>query len=187
MRPSQNLPLPPRIYPIFQQRYVTLPESTPPFQNIPPPPQNIPLLSTTIILCDAPIIYPSPLPPEYTPLFNNYYIMRRSWNPLLPPRIYPSSSNYVRDFQNLPFLREYTPLFYDNCMQHSQNLPLPPRIYPSPLFYNYMLYYKNIPSVTEYAPFFRTTCMWERIYHSLPELKNNLGGRGIFWEGLIIF
>ena len=36
MRPSQNLPLLPRIYPTFQQLYATLPESTPSSQNIPP-------------------------------------------------------------------------------------------------------------------------------------------------------
>ena len=37
MRPSQNLPLPPRIYPPFQQlyEYAMLQESTPPTQNIP--------------------------------------------------------------------------------------------------------------------------------------------------------
>ena len=36
MRCSQNLPLPPRIYPPpYQQLYMTLPESTPPSQNIP--------------------------------------------------------------------------------------------------------------------------------------------------------
>ena len=61
MRPFQNPPLFPRIYPPFQQLYVTLPESTPPSQNIPP-------FSTTI--CDPPRIYPSLS--EYTHLFNNY-------------------------------------------------------------------------------------------------------------------
>ena len=57
MRPSQNLPQPPRIYPPFQQLlyYATLPESTPPSQNLSP-------FSTT--LCDAPRIYTSF--PEYT-------------------------------------------------------------------------------------------------------------------------
>ena len=69
MRPSKNLPLPPKIYPPYQQLlyFATLPESTPPSQNLPP-------FSTTIILCDPPIIYPGSLP-EYTPLFNNYNIM----------------------------------------------------------------------------------------------------------------
>ena len=38
MRSSQNLPLPPIIYPHFQQLfyYATLPKSIPPFQNVPP-------------------------------------------------------------------------------------------------------------------------------------------------------
>ena len=49
MRPSQNIPLSPRIYPHFQQLYATLRESTSPSQNIPP-------FSTTI--CDPPRIYP---------------------------------------------------------------------------------------------------------------------------------
>ena len=78
VRPSQNLPLPPRIYPPFQQLYATLPESTPPFQNISPfqqmyvrPSQNL------------------PLPPRIYPLFNNYNIMRPSQDLLLLPRIHP--------------------------------------------------------------------------------------------------
>ena len=122
MRPSQNLPLPPRLYPPFQQLYVTLPESTSHSQNIPSvstticdpprihPSQNIPPpFSTTIILCDPPRIYPSPpqnIPP---PPFKLIYMCN-------PPRIYPS-------------LPEYTPLF-NKYMRLSQNLPLPPRIYP---------------------------------------------------------
>ena len=103
MRPSQNLPLPPRIYPPFQQLYATLPESTPPSQNIPhfqcqlyatlpqstPPSQNIPPFSTTI--CDPPRIYSSL--PEYTPIFNNYKIMRPSQNLPLPPIIFFSSGS----------------------------------------------------------------------------------------------
>ena len=35
VRSSQNIPLPTRIYPFFQQLYATLPEFTPPSQNIP--------------------------------------------------------------------------------------------------------------------------------------------------------
>ena len=39
MRRSQNLPLPPRIYPLFNKfKCATLPESTPPSQNITPTP-----------------------------------------------------------------------------------------------------------------------------------------------------
>ena len=117
MRPSQNLPLPPRIYPFFNNAMrcsqnlplfpkiytlfnkctcATLSESSPPSQNIPP-------FLTTI--CDPPRIYPSL--PKYTPLFHNY--MRPSQNLPLPPRIYPLFHKYI-------------------IMQHSQNLTLPPRI-----------------------------------------------------------
>ena len=101
VRPSQNLPLPPRIYPPpLQQMYMcnplriypnlpeytllfnkficaTLPESTPPSQNLHPPCQSI-------YMCDPPKIYPSL--PEYTPLFNNYNIMRPSHNLPRPHR-----------------------------------------------------------------------------------------------------
>ena len=59
MRPSQNIPLPPRIYPPFQHLHATLSESTHPSQNIPPP-----FLAT---ICDPPRIYPSL--PEYPPPF----------------------------------------------------------------------------------------------------------------------
>ena len=125
MRPSQNILLPPRIYPPFQPLYATLPESTPPSQNIGPtllfnncrrPSQNLPL---------PPRIYPSfqqlyaTLPestppsqniphfqcqlyatlPEYTPLFNNY--MRPSQNLLIPPRIYPHFQQ-LQDYATLP-------------------------------------------------------------------------------------
>ena len=79
MRPSQNLPLSPRIYLPFQQLDATLSESTPPSQNIPP--------SFSRTICGTPRIYPSL--PEYTPFFNNYKIMRPSKNLSLPPRIYP--------------------------------------------------------------------------------------------------
>ena len=67
--PSQNLP------PLFNKFIcATFPESIPPSQDTPP-------FSTTI--CDPPRIYPSL--PEYTPVFNNYNIMRNSQNlPSLP-------------------------------------------------------------------------------------------------------
>ena len=52
MRPSQNLPLPPKICPLFNQFIcATIPESTPPSQNIPPFQQ--------MYMCDPPRIYPS--------------------------------------------------------------------------------------------------------------------------------
>ena len=136
MRPSQNLPLPPRLYPPFHQLYATLPESTPPSYNITPPPfnnymrpsHNLPLSPRIyppfqqIHMCDPLRIYPSL--PDYTLLFKNY--MRPSQNLPLPPRIYPPP------FQQLyAILPESTPL--------SQNIPPfsttiifcdPPRIYP---------------------------------------------------------
>ena len=77
---------------------IWLPEST-------PPSQNTPLFSTTI--CDPPRIYPSL--PEYTPLFNNYNIMRPSQNLPLPPRIYP------------PFQQLYATL--PESTPPSQNIP----------------------------------------------------------------
>ena len=137
MRPSQNLPLFPRIYSPFQQIYSTLPESTPPCQNIPP---FLP------IICDPHRTYP---PPRIYPLFNNY--VRPSHNlPSLTEYSLPLFNNYMRPSQNLPppsrvyplliticdtpriypYISEYTPLF-NNYMRPSQNLPLPPRIYPS--------------------------------------------------------
>ena len=147
VRPSQNLPLPPRIYPLFQQLCETLPESTPPSQNIPP-------FSTTI--CDPPRIYSSLL--KYTTVFNNY--MRCD-----PPRIHPSLSEYTPLFnqficanlpestppsQNIPPFQELYPTLPESTPP-SQNL-LPPfktvcdphRIYPSlleytPLFNNYKI------------------------------------------------
>ena len=131
MRCSQNVPLPPRIYPPpFQQLYMTLPESTLPFQNIPtfqqqyatlpestPPSQNIPPFNKCI-LCATLQEYTSfslNIPP---PLFNNY--MRPSQNIPFPLRIYPpfSTNVYVQPSQNIPLppsLPEYTPLFNNQC------------------------------------------------------------------------
>ena len=109
----------PRIYPflpeytpppLFQQLYMTLPESTTPSQNMPP-------FSTTRSLCDAPRVYPSlhpsknilppppmqhsqksPLPPRIPPVFRQLYAP-------FPLRIYPSSpfNNYMRYSKNIPF------------------------------------------------------------------------------------
>ena len=146
---------PPRIYPFF-------PEYTPVFNNLPiPPSQDIPPFSTTT--CDTPRIYP--YLPEYTALFNNYMynIMRRSQNLPVSPKIYPS-------FQQLyATLLESTP--------PSRNIPPPPL--STTICYIPRIY----SSVTEYAPFSRTTCICERIFYSLPALKNILGGRGRSWEG----
>ena len=139
MRPSQKLPLPPRIYSPPFNNYMR------PSQNLPLPPWNIPPFSTTTILCDPPRIYPSL--PEYTPLFNNYNIMRRSQNLPLLPRIYPTFQQmHMCDPPRLypPFQQLYATLpgstpssqniifpFLTNLyVRPSQNLPLPPRIYP---------------------------------------------------------
>ena len=117
VRHSQNLPLPPRIYPLFQQLYATLSESTPPFQNIPPfstnlylrPSKNLPLLPRIypffqqIYICDPPRIYPSL--PEYTPTpFQQIAFCD-------PPRIYASLPEYTPLFNKFIFatLPEYTP------------------------------------------------------------------------------
>ena len=77
MRPSQNPPLPPRMYPSVQHLDATPPptQSTlrprinPFFNNYVRPSQNL------------------PLPPEIYPFFNNY--VQPSQNLTLPPRIYP--------------------------------------------------------------------------------------------------
>ena len=154
MRPSQNLPFPPRIYP-FEQLYATLPGSTLPSQNIPPFEQ----------LCAT--IQDLPLPPRIPPLSTNLYV-RPSQNLPFPLRIYPPLNNCMRPSQNLPLppriypllhkficatlpestppshnkpplsttsriypsLPEYTPFSTNLYVRPSQNLPLPPKIYP---------------------------------------------------------
>ena len=135
---------------------MTLPESTPSFQNIPPPPRStakcnslriypsfqefiLPFLTT---IWDTTIIYFCL--PEYTPalykvtlpesppppLVHNY--MRRSQNPSHPPSIYSA-------------LPEYTPVVYKvtlpECTPSVQNLPPP----PPALVYNYMRHFQNLP------------------------------------------
>ena len=163
VRPSQNLPLPPRIYPLFNKCrpiYVTLPESTSPSQNIPPfspticdplriyPSQNIPPFSTNVYVRPSQNI---PLPLKIYPLFNHY--VRPSHNLPLPRRIYSSlfnNYNIMRPFQNRPLPPEYTPPFSANII-----LCDPPRIYPS------------LPEYT--SPFLTTICDPPRIYPSLSE------------------
>ena len=150
---------------------MTLPEYTPPYQNTPP-------FSTT--KCDPPRIYPPPLP-EYTPLFNNYIIMRHSQNRSLPEYT-PSLSTTICDtLRNYPSLREYPPPpFVRQLYAPSVSEYISPHL--STIICDIPRIY---PSVTEYAPFSRRFCYYERIYHLLPELKNILGGRGRFWEGRI--
>ena len=69
MRPSQILPLSPKIYPPFPQLCATLPESTPPSQSIP-------------LFSHLHGTLPESTPPPF------HYYMRRSQNLPLPPRIY---------------------------------------------------------------------------------------------------
>ena len=108
---SQNLPLPPRINPPFQQLYATLPEPTPPSQNIPPFQQ----LCATL--------------PESTPPFQNIPPFQQSYATLpesTPPtwNIPPFSTPICHPLRIYPPpLPEYTPPF-DNYMQHSKNLPV---------------------------------------------------------------
>ena len=95
---SQNLPSLPEYTPLFNQFIcVTLPESTPPSQNIPPFQQ--------MYICDPPRIYLSV--PEYTPFFTNY--MRPSQNlplpeytPLFNKCICATLPQYTPPSQNIP-------------------------------------------------------------------------------------
>ena len=164
MRPSQNLPLPSRIYPPFQQ----------------------------IAMCDPPRIYPTL--PEYTPppLFNEL-IFATLPESTHPPRIYPLFNKCIcathpastPPFQNLPHfsttmcdppgiypcLPECTPLLTTKC-----DLP---RIHPSLLEYtptffnNYIII--TLPESTlpsqNISPFLTIilSCDAPRIYPSLPE------------------
>ena len=170
---SQNLTLPPRIYPLFVICFckcLRIPEYTPPSQNIPPPfsnymrpSQNLPLTPRIYPLFNKCICATS----QNIPHFNNY--MRPSQNLLLPLRIYPP-------FQQLyATLSEFTP--------HSQNTPpfstnvyvRPPRIYSSLLEYtplcNKCIYmcdppriYPSLPPSQNTPPFSTTICDPPRIY-----------------------
>ena len=76
MRPSQNLPLPPRIHPLFNKCIcATLPESTPHSQNIPPFQQMYNYVRRSQNL---------PLSPKYNPLQQLYAVL---------PESTPSSQN----------------------------------------------------------------------------------------------
>ena len=112
VRPSQNLPLPLRIYPPFQHLYATLPEST---------------------------------PPSHTPLLNRYIIMRRSQSQPLPPRIRPLSATTcdttLPTIKYPPFLTtvlyatlpESTPLSEYTLPPSFTTICDVPRIYPQSL------------------------------------------------------
>ena len=141
MRPSQNLILPPRIHSPFQQ-----------------------LLYACI--CDPPKFYSSL--PEYTPLFNNYYMYV---NATLPKSTPPSqnnllSNNHKRPYQNL-FLpsRINSPFQQLLYMRPSHKLPLLPRIHPPP----FQQLYTTLPGSTPTSqniplPFSTTICNTTRIY-----------------------
>ena len=163
----------PRIYPYLPEYThlfnkcicATLPESTPPSQNIPPPffnnymqpsqnlllpPRIYPPFLTTIILCDPPRIYPSLS--KFTPLFNKFiFATLPEYTP--PSQNTPPFNNYMRPSQILP-----PPPPPQNIppLVNNYNIMRPPRIYPSS---------QNIP------PFSTTIilCDRPRIYPSLPE------------------
>ena len=111
--------LPPRIHPPFQQLNATFPESTP--------------LSTAIILCDAPRIYPSL--PEYTSPFQQLFITLSESTP-------PS--------QNIPTFQQ---LYYYTTLPESIPPSISPRIYPPPLSTTICDTHRNYPSLREYPPF----------------------------------
>ena len=151
--------------------------------------QNLSLLpkciyppSTTI--CSTPSIYPSL--PEYNPFSTTMLLC-------YAPRIYPSLPGiypppplqqlYATLSKTTPFLREYT-LFFDNYITPS---PLPLRISLLPFLQQYTIFQEYTPQSLNMATFLvTTTCICQRIDHSLPVLRNILGGRERFWEGCII-
>ena len=112
MRPSQNIPLPPRTYLIFHY-YMR------PSKNLPLPPRIYPLLSIYIRPSRN---LPPPLPRSTLPPFRDYVRCLRkpestSSSPNLPllPRIYPLFHNYIRHSHNPPSLPEYTPFYTTIC------------------------------------------------------------------------
>ena len=160
----QNLPLPSRIYPPFQQLYASLPEYTPRSQNIPPFSKKLYMRPSQHL----------PLPPRMYPPFPQLYATL--------PECTPPSQNIYPSFQQLyatlkkidPSLPEYT-LLFNNYVLSFQNLPLPPRIYPP-----FQQLYATLPESTppfQNIPSFSTTiilCDPPRIYPSLPEYYNPL-------------
>ena len=100
VRPTQNLPLPPRIYHLFQQLYATLAESTP------------------------------PPPPEKTSFFNNYNIVRRSQNlPFLPEytpfqQLYATLPESTPPSRNIPLPLVYNYAIFQEFTPQSLKCPL---------------------------------------------------------------
>ena len=155
LRPSQNIPFPPRIY-LFFHCYMR------PSQNLPLSLSIYPLLNIYIL--------PSqnlPLPPAiYPPLFHDYVRCHRI------PKCTPSSHNiptlkllyatlpeYTSPSQNLPPF----PLLYAT----SQNLPLPPRIYP--LLYKVTLSESTLPSLPPSQNVPPAPPSFKHLYATLPE------------------
>ena len=131
-RPSQNLPLPPRLDTPFLTTICDTPIIYPFLQEYTP-------FSTTI--CDTPIIYP--FLPEYTPLFYNY--MWRYQNLPHNPRIYPALPEFTPPSHNIPPLLRYATL--PKSTPPSQN-----KLHP--FFDNYIIDTLIIhPSLPEYTPF----------------------------------
>ena len=164
MRPSQNLPLSPRIYPPFQQIHMC-----DPFRIYPPPPSTIYPPFQQIYMCDPPRIYPSL--PEYTPLFNKFTCatLLKSTPPPFH-NILPFSTNlYVRPFQNLLLSPRIYPSFQQIYVCD------PPRIYPSLPEYTppFQQLYATLPESTppsqNISTFSTTMCDPPRTYPSLPE------------------
>ena len=111
MRPCQNQSLPPRTCP-FLQLHATLPESTPPSQNMP----TFPLLYATLPESTPPSHNIPPPTPHFLYMRHTQYLpLAKSVSPFLqcdpPPGIHPLFPYYMR---------------------LSQRLPLPPGIYPPP-------------------------------------------------------
>ena len=185
---SQNLLLPPSIYPRFQPIYMCDPQIIyPSLPEYSPPP-----LLTTMIICDPPRINP-PLP-EYIPLTFQQLLTTFLESTPLSHYLSPSFSTAICDPPRIyPSLPEYTPLFnnYD-IMRRSQNLPLLHRMYlpfqrlyvilpeyppPSPQFsIKFCNIHITLPESTPSSQniphhLLTTICDPPRIYLSLPVYK----------------
>ena len=162
----------PRIYPslpeytpLFKKfRCATLPESTPPSQNIPPFQQMYNMrLSQNL---------PPPHSQNILPLSANLYV-RPCQNLPLPPRINPPYQPICATLpESTPHSQYIPPLSANLYVRPFQNLPLPPRIYP--LFNKCIIcdpprtYPPPTPRIySPYQPIYM--CDPARIYPSLPE------------------
>ena len=167
MRPSQNLPLPPRIYPLFNNYMYMRPS-----QIIRLLPEYI-YLHFNNYMRHLHYLPPPPHLPRIYPCFQQLYYYATLPESIPPSRnIPPFQQLYETLPENTP-PSEDTPSFFDNYMQHP----------PPPSLSEYIIPHLStticdIPRITD-APglFLETTCNCERIYHSLPELKNILGER----------